>query len=309
MSSRSKRSGRSSENDSIPFEGEHSLGALAIVDLFSQSFQRILDSPDLPEFIQVVKGSLYERQFLEAFDDDNKRFAYAARWTPARSLAYASLFSSLEPVKGLFEDPDSTTSVLCVGGGAGGELVGLASVFCRLKEHNSTSTSNLVVKIVDIADWSAIVTNVTKYMQQNWLYKPEKLTTQFIHKDILGNGFSAYGDLDLITLMFTTNELFSEKRAETIRFLQTLNRSCKQGAHLLIAESAGSYSHITVGTKKFPVQFIIDTVLLGKQGEDTGAWDLVDQSDSCWYRIDEKEVDYPMKLENMRFFYRLYEKK
>lgn len=56
--------------------------------------------------------------------------------------------------------------------------------------------------------------------------------------------------LDLITLLFTTNELFSEDKAKSIRFFQALD-NCQPGAHLLIAESAGSYSHITVGTKKF----------------------------------------------------------
>lgn len=296
-------------NDAIPFDSEYAMEPRFIVDLFNEEFKYILESPDLPQFIQVVKGQLYEREYISAFDSDDKRFAYAFRWTPARALAYSSLFANLEPIKELMEQPDDKKKVLCIGGGAAGELVGLASVFCRMKEYNSTSESSLEIQVVDIADWSRIVANLTKYMQSNWIYKPEKLETKFYNQDILSDNYMAYNDLDLITLLFTTNELFAEKRAQTVKYLQRLNSMCKSGALLLIAESAGSYSHITVGTKKFPVQFIIDTILLGKQGENNGPWELLDQSDSCWYRINEKEVHYPMKLENMRFFYRLYQKK
>lgn len=100
-----------------------------------------------------------------------------------------------------------------------------------------------------------------------------------------------------------------KKRKETIKFLQLLNSNCRQGSLLLIAESAGSYSHIKIGDKNFPVQFLIDTILVGKPGLNNGSWEIISQSDSSWYRINQKEVDYPMKLENMRFFYRLYIKK
>lgn len=297
-------------NDSIPFETDFSMSPNAIIQLFQQEFKYILESPDLQEFIQVVKGQLYDRDYIAAFDNDDKRFAYACRWTPARALSYSSLFSSLQAIRTLMEDPRSNKRALCIGGGAGSELVALGSVFCRLKEYNSTTNSSLDIQIVDIADWSRIVYNLNGYMKRNWIYKPENLNASFHNQDILNDSYpsSNYSALDLITLLFTTNELFAEKRKETVQFLQKLNSFCKKGALLLIAESAGSYSHITVGTKKFPVQFIIDTILLRKQPdcEDT-VWELIDQSDSCWYRINE-EIEYPMKLENMRFFYRLYRK-
>lgn len=296
-------------NDSIPFASENSLEPSRIVELFTQEFKHILESPDLNEFIQEVKGQLYNREYISAFNSDDKRFAYASRWTPARALSYSSLFGSLSPIVELLEESESQKKVLCVGGGAAGEVIGLAAVFCRLKELCSTSDSSLLVDVVDIADWSKIVNNLTNYMKRTWIYKPEKLSANFINSDILTDEYQGYGDLDLITLLFTTNELFAEKKTDTIKFLQKLNHSCKSGSLLLIAESAGSYSHITIGTKKFPVQFMIDMILLGKQGENNGAWELVEQSDSCWYRIDEKEIEYPMKLENMRFFYRLYQKK
>ena len=282
-----------------------------IIDLFEVCFKHVLESPDLQEHIQVVKGDLYNRDYLAAFNNDDNRFAYACRWSPARALAYSSVLASLEPIKTLLENPETVRNVLCVGGGASSELVALGSVFCRLKEYHPNSPSQLNIKLIDIADWSKVVSNLTTYMKDSWVYHSEKLNSQFICDDILTSSPESLnlGSLDLITLLFTTNELFAEKRKETIKFLQLLNSNCRQGSLLLIAESAGSYSHIKIGDKNFPVQFLIDTILVGKPGLNNGSWEIISQSDSSWYRINQKEVDYPMKLENMRFFYRLYIKK
>lgn len=300
-----------SDNDVIPSQAEHSLSATKVIDLFLENFRYILASDNLQEMIQVVKGELFKRDYLSAFASDDKRFAYVARWTPARALAYSSLFASLDPIRSLFEDPERKSHVLCVGGGAASELVGMASVFCKLKLSCGDSPSNLEMDVIDIADWSTIVTNLSGYIKSHWLYDGSKFNANFVLGDVLAKSAEELQlpNLDLITLLFTTNELFCEKKVETIKFIHTMSANCRKGTLLLIAESAGSYSHITVGLKQFPVQFLIDTILVGKPDSDNGAWKIVDQSESCWYRINDKEVSYPVKLENMRFFYRLYEKK
>lgn len=298
-------------NDFIPFHNELTLSPSKVIDLFLDNFKFILASEGLADMIQVVKGELFNRDYLSAFNNDDKRFAYVARWTPSRALAYASLFASLKPIANIFEDPERKNRVLCVGGGAASELVGMASLFCSLKQPNGGSASELVMDVIDIADWSTIVSNISGYVQQNWLYDASKFSANFIHGNVLAKTPSELelSQLDLITLLFTTNELFCEQKTETIKFLQALSAHCRKGALLLITESAGSYSHITIGLKKFPVQFLIDTILLGKPGSDTSAWELVEQSESCWYRVDERAINYPVKIENMRFFYRLYQKK
>lgn len=307
----------------------------------------------LNQTIQDVKSSLYNREFLNAFDSDEKRVAYCCRWSPSRAVAYASVFASLKPLRKILqcqiynEDEDSEndseseqedhdddvvhrmsnlnieqkdTNVLCIGGGAGGELVALASIFTPSRDFSAKySTSkdkktpaNLNVSLVDIADWSIVLNRLEKALTENWLHD------EAIHFNIDSSVNDVLsltpkelnlGNLDMITLLFTTNELFLENKAGSIRFLQQLNAYCKPGAYLLILESAGSYSHIEIGSKKFPIQFLIDTVLLGKRGEQSsGAWELIGEEDSIWYRCDDK-FDYALKLENMRFFYRLYKKK
>lgn len=299
------------QTDVMPFHSKYSLEPNRIIDLFEETFESILDSPDLQQHIQSVKGDLYNRNYTAAFGNDDKRFAYASRWSPARALSYSSLFASLEPVRKMLENPEGKKKVLCVGGGAASELVGLAAVFCRLKEYCSASDSNLEMNIIDIADWSTIVNAITRHIQTKWIYNSSKLQTNFILDDILSADPNTvkYSDMNLITLLFTTNELFHAKRAETVKFLHTLNANCKKDSYLLIAESAGSYSNIKIGTKQFPVQFLVDMILIGKPGENNGGWEIVQQSESCWYRVNPKEINYKMKLENMRFFYRLYKKK
>lgn len=302
---------KTATNDVIPFHASHSLSPTKVIDLFLENFKYILASENLQDMIQQVKGELFKRDYLSAFNSDDKRYAYVARWTPARALAYSSLFASLEPIRKLFEDPDRKSHVLCVGGGAASELVGLSSVFCSLKQPCGDSPSNLEIDVIDIADWSKIVGNLAGFMKSHWLYDELKLNANFILGDVLTKspGDLKLPELDLITLLFTTNELFCEQKTETIKFLHTLSANCRKGALLLITESAGSYSHITVGLKQFPVQFLIDAILVGRPGAENGAWTIVDQSESCWYRINDKEVSYPVKLENMRFFYRLYQRK
>lgn len=311
MSRRTLRPRDEGANDIIPFASEHSLSPTKIVDLFEATFHHILDAPDLQDHIQIVKGELFNRDYLSAFNSDDKRFAYASRWSPARALSYASLFASLPQVVAFLGDPDHQSRVLCVGGGASAELAALGAVFGQLKGQQPSSASKLNVDIVDIADWSSVVSNLTNFIQKNWYYDGLNFQTHFLKEDILAVDAAKleFLDLDLVTLLFTTNELFCEKRKETVNFLNTLNKNCRTGSYLLIAESAGSYSHITVGTKKFPVQFLIDTILVGRPGADDGAWEIVQLSESCWYRIDTRKVEYRMKLENMRFFYRLYKKK
>lgn len=113
----------------LPFTNENSLEPYQILDAFTVCFKHILDSHELDSFIQKVKGDLYNRDYIAAFNDDNKRFGYAARWSPSRALAYASLFSNLEPITELLQESEKVKRVLCVGGGAASEIVVLELYF------------------------------------------------------------------------------------------------------------------------------------------------------------------------------------
>ncbi|CCK72651.1 25S rRNA (uracil2843-N3)-methyltransferase KNAG_0L00280 [Huiozyma naganishii CBS 8797] len=294
----------------LPGHNSATLPPQEIIDLFKVAFGQELYSGNLSQLeaqIQDVKSCLYNREYIEAFKTDERRTAYVCRWTPSRAISYASLFSHFPEILEKLRTSDS--NVLCVGGGAGAELVALASIFTPAKFAKDSSTGTLQVNLIDLSDWDHVLQKMITSINDRWLYKQTSadFKVQFTNRDVLT--VTETGDLahlDLITLLFTTNELFKQDRAGSIRFLQSLNKHCKIGSHLLIAESAGSYSHIKVGKRTFPVQFLVDTVLVGPHGKG-GPWELVQESDSLWYRCP-PELDYCIKLENMRFFYRLYTK-
>ena len=100
----------------ITFDGEN-LPPQETVDLYATTFENELsplNEETLKSQIQAVKGLLYNRDYLNAFDDQINRAAYVSRWSPSRSLCYTTLFTHLKPVYELLSQGSS--HVLCVGG-------------------------------------------------------------------------------------------------------------------------------------------------------------------------------------------------
>lgn len=156
--------------------------------------ERELDTKTL---IQTIKSHLYQRDFDSAFTDAGEDLlrAYALRWSAARALGYAGLFRGvlqwmrkecLARRKSVY-----STKAVCIGGGAGAEIVALAGAWRALdfglgvedglgqlsledeEEENKDETGNesqiegrvksvLSVAAVDIADWSGVVRRLEK---------------------------------------------------------------------------------------------------------------------------------------------------
>jgi 25S rRNA (uracil2843-N3)-methyltransferase len=301
-----------------------------LLDLFIRTFET--DPEILNPIIQGVKAALYDRDYPTAFGTLQNLEAYVARWTPSRALAYAHLFSNL--VESALYAPSSsnnnnsnaednkTKRILSIGGGAGAEIVGFGAL--ALLNHCGNRDHKLHVTAVDVAEWDPVVAKISDYMNRNWahnsgdnsndtsrsldehlanlsLIDTDEIKVDFINHDILTlpRDRLDFSKLDLITSMFTTNELFTASRTGTVKFLKSLVE-CRKGTLLLFVESAGSYSEVMVGTKKFPVHFLINHVL-----SHDNTWELLSSADSKWYRLP-AGLSYPMQLENMRYFYRLY---
>jgi hypothetical protein len=110
-----------------------------------------------------------------------------------------------------------------------------------------------------------------------------------------------YSSADLITLLFTTAELLTASRPQTLSFLSHLTTSCAKGTLLLIVESAGSFSAMSVGATQFPLEFLLDLVLAGGKDGKNGGWEIVEKEESRWWRLPEGvSKGYPLRLENMR---------
>lgn len=331
-------------SSSIPLELQQLL-----LNIFRNSFAERLAS-DIDPLLQEVKGHLYNRDFSTAFGKSEYLEAYAARWSSSRALGYLDVFWDLREELGLFVDSgekidDSQTKerksckVVCLGGGAGAEIValgGLQKLFASASpDDEEAKYGHIEVVATDIADWTTVVQSLAKHVTtapplskyasaaaqaaNTALVKPEDIDITFLQHDI----FTAYStdissrleDANLITLMFTLNELYSASMSMTQRFLLNLTTAVKPGSLLLVIDSPGSYSSITLNgaEKKYPMQWLLDHTLLrqasGNQRErgkeEDVKWEKVHEDESRWFRLD-PALEYPIELENMRMQLHLY---
>lgn len=243
---------------------------------FATAYAETLADPDLNTNIQLVKEALFHRNYEEAFNSPERLKAYIVRWSPARALAYTYIFNQYEAIKQSLA-PES--NVLCIGGGAGAEIAALSNF------------SDVNVTVIDLAVWGPVVEPLTQALG---------VKVKVINDDALRIPFDP-AKYDVITSLFTTNELFTQSKAGTLKFLAALTNNCRPGTLFIIIESAGSYSTVEVNGKTFPMQFFLDYSLK----KDT--WERVYRSDSEWYRTpQEVENEYPYKLENMRYMIQVF---
>ncbi|KAI1929823.1 hypothetical protein LOZ65_001651 [Ophidiomyces ophidiicola] len=337
-------------------------------------------STSLTEQVQTIKAHLYRRDFAKAFSeaDEDALGAYALRWSAGRALAYATIFWGMKDV--LFEK--TRTDVLCVGGGAGAEILALGAVwrelcaekglldrFSDLSVHSGGAeeekgdgttpqdTPEFCVTAVDIADWSSVVDRLVAGMTSSSLpskntcqppllpvvngnHPKKHFTVQFHKRDVLELSDShirtlAYSASScdemsdrtaLVTLMFTLNELFSASMSKTVSFLLRLTDILEPGAILLIVDSPGSYSTLSIGSaskasqaaphtsemeekpqRKYPMRFLLEHTLLSVAAE---KWTCVLSDDSRWFRREKDALTYNVGdgigLEDMRYQIHIY---
>ena len=120
----------------LPTNPAASTSASASASEETPETERELDTKTL---IQTIKSHLYQRDFDSAFTDAGEDLlrAYALRWSAARALGYAGLFRGvLQWMRGECLTRRKTvcpTRVICIGGGAGAEIVALAGAWRALE--------------------------------------------------------------------------------------------------------------------------------------------------------------------------------
>lgn len=237
----------------------------------------------------------------------------------------------------------SETRIVALGGGAGAELCAIVAAQNLLRTPGALSIS-----LVDSADWLTVVQKLERSVTQSAPISPDasaavkaaasapvinpmKLHTTFHRIDLLEPGeqqdalFTSMRQANLITLAFTLNELYTTSLARTQSFLLDLTAATQQGTLLLVIDSPGSYSTVTINgrDKKYPMRWLLEHTLLhvapkaladtsdesnrkeleptNKPSEETPAlWQLLDSTPSRWFRIPEG-LRYPLELENMRY--------
>ncbi|BCR86479.1 25S rRNA (uracil2843-N3)-methyltransferase [Aspergillus chevalieri] len=298
---------------------------------------------DLKPLIQTIKSHLYNRDFDSAFTDANEELlrAYALRWSASRTLGYAGVFKA---VLGLLsegkEGRNVDGQVVCIGGGAGAEIVALAGVWRDIvtapTDEGEGRSTGLKVTAVDIADWSGVVGRLDGAMRSPKVLASkshpapllpdgggDKFGVAFQKADVLSlpeeELKSLYGQgTVMVTLMFTLNELFSTSIAKATAFLLRTTDVVEPGTLFLVVDSPGSYSSLSLGKttdtgekekveRKYPMKFLLDHTLLSVA---EGKWEKILSQDSRWWRRDAARLHYDVGegagLEDMRFQVHLY---
>lgn len=307
-----------------------------LLNIFKSSFSERLES-NIQPLLQEVKGHLYNRDFLNAFGRNDYLEAYAARWSPSRSLGYIQVLADLkEHISSSLSPPSDGQGlhgkIVCLGGGAGAEIVALGGLLNHLQRSETVVEKQIKLDVVavDIADWSLVVEGLvrnatiaptlSKYASaaartvNTPLVKLENFSVEFHQRDILNTDFATLRPLieevTLVTIMFTLNELYSTSLSLTQKFLLNLTSCLQEGALLLVVDSPSSYSTISLNgaEKKYPMQWLLDHTLLEQANKgEVAAWQKVEEDDSRWFRL-QPELKYPIELENMRFQLHLYKR-
>ncbi|KAJ9100579.1 hypothetical protein QFC21_003623 [Naganishia friedmannii] len=365
---------------------------VAILDVISASLAQALDDPNLAVKIQQIKALLYEKRFLEVFETESWLDIYAARWVPSRALAFREIFDSIgllerseevaEFTKGKgkenaestagtavagtaqsAESPRSAQKVICIGGGAGSELVALCAVVTQqlgstndqqheeslhseseteetkkaepettpATESSSSVIPPLDIHLLDIGPYGELINSFQDTCLSVLPGLSSDATNAIFHQiDILAPACTPlFENLltrsttqpPIITLLFTMTELFIQSRPRTIAFLRMLSRFAPRGTLFLVVDSANEEaSAVTVGKegRSWSLGMVMDGILCtpppaATTGSEEPApkakalWRKMESEDSKWYRLREGLQDhYPIKMENTRYWLRLY---
>jgi 25S rRNA (uracil2843-N3)-methyltransferase len=330
-----------SETQAAPIELQQ-----ALLDVFCRAFNADYHhQQDVNAVIQEVKGHLFSRDFAQAFAKQEYLDAYALRWSASRALGYLDilLHGDLQPVwlgeissrpGNNANDPPQTTSssgacrFACIGGGGGAEVAA-----CAAAALPSFSLSKAEIHAIDIADWSSCVEKLTTALttpHQLSVYASESakaankplidpgcLHVRFSQHDVLNINEDSLrgllGGVNLCTIMFALNELFTNSIARTTAFLLALTDTMALGSWLLVVDSPGSYSEVKLGdgetakSKRYPMKWLLDHTLLEVAGGEKSKWSKHVSDDSRWFRLS-PTLRYPIDLENMRYQIHLYQR-
>lgn len=295
-----------------------------ILSVLKDALRTSLESPTFRNDVQTAKGLLFERKWLELFTDRKLLDAYAGRWVPSRALCFRDLMVRLKEVRELFgeageageeeEESDEesedegvkettvaeeskegdapdlpATSILSLGGGAGSELLAVAAM---------ASSTPINWTGADIGDWGDVLSRLEASAKATW---DPNMTFTFTQCDILEP--SPLPSATLTTLFFTLAELFAQSRPKTLALLKRITSNAKPGELLLVADSASDIAQLPLGKdgRTWPIYMVLDVALVG--------WEVVKGEDSTWFRLGEAGPvarHWPAKLENARYWYRLY---
>ncbi|KAJ3289957.1 hypothetical protein BCR33DRAFT_845589 [Rhizoclosmatium globosum] len=281
-----------------------------IISVFSTACEPILTHNDFRERRRIIKDLFVKRDYLAIFTNPDLTDVYVAEYSPSRALCYHQLFSTSPTLSDALQ---SAKLIYSIGAGSGGELAGITAALNSIRpSHRVTIHSQ------DIADYSSAIIPLEAALLEEFKHASVDsqtscfniLSTEPLH---VQQKSSLVSKADIITSFFILNELLANSKKEFVQFVKLLVTGMKPGALLVVVDSAGSFSEVNVGKKGGkaaessaadtpPSTYMVYNLLDAIQ-----AFEVVEKSDSQWYRYPEG-LYYPIKLNNMRHFLRVYRK-
>ncbi|KAF9143701.1 hypothetical protein BG015_000352 [Linnemannia schmuckeri] len=349
-----------------------------ILNVVKESCQEAFNLPSFNTTLQTIKSHFFDRNYDAVFQNPEHLPVYSARYAPSRALCYYHLFME-HPV--LMKTLEGPSTILCIGSGAGSELVGISAAMVHanpavkvkkakkvatktvkdeaeeMAKHDTKDTNGatddttatttlgmetltvstestqnpaspttasettpapaapetktktkkakvnkhkVTIVMQDYVDWSPILRPMEAVVRSRMLLGPERLQCETEVGNVLdlSDGLlERVAKADLITFMFVLNELFQDKK-RTMLLVAKIVAAMPSGAHMLVVDSAGSFSNLKVGERTYMVYMLLDHLK---------SLEIVYQDDATWYRCP-PSLTYPLKLENMRHFVRIYKK-
>jgi 25S rRNA (uracil2843-N3)-methyltransferase len=110
--------------------------------------------------------------------------------------------------------------------------------------------------------------------------------------------FKDINQVHLITAFFLLNEILAMSKSSFVKLISQLVNNMTVGAYLLVVDSAGSFSELNISGKKYICYQLLDHMKV---------FECEFKSDAQWFRFP-SGLNYPLKLNNMRYFCRLYKR-
>ncbi|KAJ3046369.1 hypothetical protein HK097_000910 [Rhizophlyctis rosea] len=293
----------------------------ALLNTITNALSTTFTSPDFATHLRTIKSLFYDRKYVEIFTNADLLPVYAAEYIPGRALCYRDLFMKRKELRDAISRDGA--HVYCLGSGNGSELMGIAGALVGMHElpknvteldvnhvtkSNSTEESkppHITIHCQDLSSYGPVLPSLLTSITTILPIPPSLITLESSTHDLLTHSTplqtTQLQSATLITALFLFNELLTTSKSQFIRFISEMIQTTKPGTLLLVVDSAGSFSEVTIGSEKrtYMVYHLLDAI---------GALECLVKEDSIWYRFPEA-LKYPLKINNMRYFLRLYRKR
>ncbi|KND04165.1 uncharacterized protein SPPG_01599 [Spizellomyces punctatus DAOM BR117] len=273
----------------------------AVVNLIQSALNTHTTDPSFQTHLRTIKQLFYNRQYTDIFTNPALLPVYAAEYIPGRALCYRRLFVETKVLRDVLCAQDAL--VHCLGAGNGSEVVGIASAMVGLQEwikckNEASYEPRVTVHCQDLSNYGTVLPCLEAAIREAYQLPSSYLTIESSTSNLL-DASAPLPPATLTTALFVLNELLATSKRGFVAFISRLVQSIPQGGLLLVVDSAGSFSECTVGKGEYMVYHLLDAVK---------EFEVLIKEDAVWYRCDPGLV-YPLRLNHMRYFLRVYRRR